>query len=85
MREGKWKLVAKYPAGRWELYDMEADRTEMHDLAQAEPARLKAMSDKWVAWANRTGVLQWPWKPPYGTVLSDPKPATPEWSGEKGK
>jgi arylsulfatase A-like enzyme len=28
LREGKWKIVAKGPGGAWELYDMEADRTE---------------------------------------------------------
>ena len=30
MRDGKWKLVSKFPDA-WELHDMEADRTEMHD------------------------------------------------------
>ena len=33
VRDGKWKLVAKADQP-WELYDMEKDRTEMHDLAQ---------------------------------------------------
>ncbi len=65
MREGKWKLVAKAPAGKWELYDIESDRTEMHDLSSTNPDRTKAMSDKWEVWAKRTGVLPWPWKPPY--------------------
>ena len=32
VRQGKWKLVSAYPDW-WELYDMEADRTEMHNLA----------------------------------------------------
>ena len=36
VRDGKWKLVAL--AGRpWELYDEEADRTEMRDLAAQNP------------------------------------------------
>jgi len=38
IREGKWKLVAKEDQP-WELYDMEADRTEMHDLAAEMPER----------------------------------------------
>jgi arylsulfatase len=75
MRDGKWKLVAKYPAGRWELYDMDADRTEMHDLAAKEPERVKEMVGKWEAWAKRTGATPWPWKPPYGTTSDNPKPA----------
>ena len=32
VRIGKWKLVRNYPRP-WELYDMDADRTELHDLA----------------------------------------------------
>ena len=34
VRIGKWKLVRSYPRA-WELYDMDADRTELHDLAAA--------------------------------------------------
>src|SRR5665213_1540264 len=74
MRDGKWKLVAKYPAGRWELYDMDADRTEMHDMAATEPQRLSEMREKWEAWAKRTHALPWPWKPAYGTVSDNAKP-----------
>ena len=57
VRDGKWKLVAKGAAGAWELYDMDADRSEMHDLASQEPDRVKAMSQKWQTWAEATHVL----------------------------
>lgn len=66
VRMGKWKLVAKGPGGKWELYDMTADRTEMHNLASAEPERVKQMVAKWEGWANRARVLPWIWKPDYG-------------------
>lgn len=66
VRDGRWKLVAKGPAGVWELYDMEADRTEQHDLASAEPERVAAMVAQWEAWARRAQVLPWIWKPAYG-------------------
>src|SRR5688500_6044014 len=33
VRDGKWKLVAKGEKSPWELYDIQADRSEMHDLA----------------------------------------------------
>ncbi len=56
VREGKWKLVAKADQP-WELYDMEKDRTEMHDLAAKEPERVKEMAAKWDAWAARAKVL----------------------------
>jgi arylsulfatase len=66
LREGSWKLVAKGAAGAWELYDMSSDRTEMHDLASAEPEKVKDLSAKWDAFARRTNVLPWIWKPQYG-------------------
>ena len=56
VRVGKWKLVRKYP-GDWELYDMEADRTEMNDLAAREPERVREMSALYAAWAERCGVI----------------------------
>jgi arylsulfatase len=65
MRQGPWKLVAKFPAGKWELYNIDADRTEMHDLASSDPDRTRAMADKWEAWARRDDVLPWPWDPAY--------------------
>ena len=65
-REGKWKLVAKGPGGKWELYDMVADRTETRDLAAAEPAKLKELIVKWETWATRAHVIPWPHTPQYG-------------------
>ena len=60
------KLVAKGPAGAWELYDMSRDRTEMHDQSSAEPDKAKELVAKWETIAQRTKVLPWIWKPPYG-------------------
>ena len=56
VRIGKWKLVRRYPRA-WELYDMDADRTELHDLAAREPERVQAMIAHYDAWAKRCGVL----------------------------
>ena len=61
MRDGKWKLVsAKNDGSKWELHDMEADRTEMHDLAAQFPERAKSMTRQWERWAVRVGVQPWP-------------------------
>ena len=57
VRDGKWKLVAKGQEGAWELYDMEADRTEMNDLATREPERVKTMAAQWQDWAEKNQVL----------------------------
>jgi arylsulfatase len=68
IRIGQWKLVAKGPGGQWELYDMDRDRTELHDLAAQHPERVADMARKWEAWALRAGVLPWIWEPPYEEV-----------------
>jgi len=72
VRDGKWKLVAKSPAGPWELYDMDADRTEMQDLAAEQPAKVKELTAKWEAWARRANVLPWISKPTYGEPTTSP-------------
>jgi arylsulfatase len=56
VRDGDWKLVAKENQP-WELYDMKADRTEMHDLSAKHPDRVKELSQKWDDYAKRAAVL----------------------------
>ncbi|MGE0100872.1 MAG: arylsulfatase [Blastocatellales bacterium] len=56
VREGRWKLVAKENRP-WELYDIDADRTEMNDLATKYPDRVRELSAKWDSWAARAKVL----------------------------
>jgi arylsulfatase len=59
IRKGKWKLVAL--AGRpWELYDLDADRAEGHDLADAQPEVVRDLSADYDRWAARCGVVPWP-------------------------
>ena len=67
IRIGKWKAVAVEPAGNWELYDIDADRTELHDLAAKYPERVKDMVRQWEQWARRTGAIPWMWTPQYPT------------------
>jgi arylsulfatase len=56
IRDARWKLVAKENQP-WELYDIEADRTEQHDLAATDPQRVRQMAAEWDAWAARANVL----------------------------
>jgi len=54
VRQGKWKLVWGVTAKKWELYDMQADRTETVDLAKKYPQRVARMSSLWHDWARQT-------------------------------
>jgi len=58
VRQSKWKLVSKYPEG-WELYDMEADRTELNNLAEKMPDKVKELATLYDQWAKRCGVVPW--------------------------
>lgn len=56
VRDGSWKLVAKEDQP-WELYDIFTDRTESHDLSEAQPEKVKTMAAQWDTWAARAEVL----------------------------
>jgi arylsulfatase len=64
IRQGKWKLVGKGILGpegpnaeKWELYNIEADRSELNDLAATHPDRVNAMSDLYLTYCKRANVL----------------------------
>ena len=59
IRDGKWKLV-KLRNKAWELYDLEADRCELNNLAAKTPDRVGKMSAAWLSWAKRAQVLTGP-------------------------
>ncbi|HEX4129637.1 MAG TPA: arylsulfatase [Pirellulales bacterium] len=59
VRDGRWKLVQKW-RGPWELYDMEADRTEQHNLIDAHSDVATRLEAAWNAWAERAFVDDWP-------------------------
>jgi arylsulfatase len=65
VRSGNWKLVAKGPGMKWELYDVAADRCEQHDLAAKNPEKGVELRAKWEGWAKRAQVLPWVWTPEY--------------------
>lgn len=65
VRDGKWKLCAKGPRGKWELYDMVEDRVEANDVAAAHPGITTRLIAAWEAWAERCHVVPWPHKQPY--------------------
>ena len=58
-----WKAVLKHTSGqpydneKWELYDLNVDRSECNDLADSQPAKLAEMVDLWWQQAETHGVL----------------------------
>ena len=60
VRVGDLKLVRLGTQGPWELYDLEADRTEQHDLAATRPADAARLAGLWQAWAERVHAVPRP-------------------------
>jgi len=58
-----WKAVTRHEAGtafdddRWELYHVDVDPSECHDLAETEPDKLQDLIDRWWEQAEAEGVL----------------------------
>ena len=56
LRSGKWKVA--WHAGPWELYDMDADRTELNNLADTMPEKVAALARRHEAWLDELGHKQ---------------------------
>lgn len=57
LRQGDWKLVSA-KLGKWELYNLKNDRTEMNDLADQHPDKVAAMSQEWFRLAQNVDRLK---------------------------
>jgi arylsulfatase len=75
VRMGQWKLVCRsqmldgkggewksYHSAPWELYNIDEDRAELHNLAKKYPDIVKKMARMWEEWAYKAKVLPAPWK-----------------------
>jgi arylsulfatase A-like enzyme len=78
IRSGKWMMVSKLKEP-WELYDIEADRTEQHDLIAQQPALARDLQAQWENWAAESYIDQWPGRHRNDWGDEDPPP-----SGEAG-
>lgn len=58
VRLGQFKLVRQYDQD-WELYDMEADRTELTNLMGKDAARVQNLTQQYTNWAEKSGVMAW--------------------------
>ena len=62
VRQGSWKLVSRYgptTGVAWDLYDLQADRTETRDLAATNPEQVAELTAMYEAWARRANVVPW--------------------------
>ncbi len=70
LRDGKWKLVGTnlvrendVKSTRWELYNIEEDRTEMNNLVDTHGEKIAELEAKWLEWAKASHVLPSPTQP----------------------
>lgn len=59
VRAGRWKLVARHDQP-WELYDIDKDRVEAHNLVTEQPEKVRELSQLYERWATRVSVAPWP-------------------------
>ena len=55
VRDGQWKLVS-LSGDAWELYNLDTDPTEGHDLMSQNPVKARELIAAWEAWAKRCHV-----------------------------
>jgi len=78
-----WKAVTHHRPGtgldddEWELYHLDADFSECHDLASTEPERLAGMIELFWSEAERNGVLPIETRQTAGLFAGHPTPGTP--------
>lgn len=81
-----WKAVTQHKSGtdfeteQWELYHLDNDFSEVHNLAEQMPSKLTELKERWWAEAGRYGVMPLDdsdvlFKPPY-------RPGAPRWRNE---
>ncbi|MDF1862681.1 MAG: arylsulfatase, partial [Verrucomicrobiales bacterium] len=56
VRDGQWKLVWSNYDPSWRLFDLETDRTEVHDISHDHPEKVRELSEMWHRWAERCQV-----------------------------
>ncbi|MEQ9438700.1 MAG: arylsulfatase [Cyclobacteriaceae bacterium] len=59
VRLGNYKLVQDWEEDNWELYNLDKDRTEMHDLATQMPEKVAKMQALYEEWASNNKVEPW--------------------------
>jgi len=56
VRSGEWKLVS-HKNEKWHLYNIDADETELNDLASQHPDIVEKLDKLWQDWAKENQVF----------------------------
>jgi arylsulfatase len=83
LRMGKWKLVAKSADGPWELYDIGADRSELHDLARLHKDLLDKMAARWTSMAQTMDVFPLDGRSDWNARCKDPLAVCNQWKASR--
>lgn len=59
VRDGEWKLVLQH-LRKWELYNMNDDRTELNDLSEKNRSKRDELAEQYRIWAEKCEVREWP-------------------------
>ena len=78
MRDGPWKFLANPDGSEAQLYDLEADESEKHNLLRGQPEHAAAMSAQIAEWAHELGF-------DYDAQarLAEPGPTMAVWAGNQ--
>lgn len=63
MRKGDWKIAyANKPwgSGQWELYNVAKDRSELHNVAEKHPQKVKELVAEYEKYKQENGVVEFP-------------------------
>ena len=68
LRQGRWSAVEMYEpqgTGEWQLYDLDKDLAEQHDLATAHPDKLAELISLWQDYAAENNIVIPDWNSGY--------------------
>ncbi|MBK8092033.1 MAG: sulfatase [Verrucomicrobiaceae bacterium] len=75
IRRGDWKLIHWFEMDRYELFNLRTDLSETSNLAEKEPARVKAMLTELRAWQKDVGALMPTINPAFDATKPDGRAA----------
>jgi arylsulfatase len=70
VRVGDYKIVAEGSTTPWELYNMQTDRSEMHNLASIYPDKVKALAKVWQCHADEFQAAATSEDPPHQKLMT---------------